>query len=117
MICLSLHVVMIDIERVILSDVSNSNWLYRFFLEFYQSLNPLNWKIIFLSFFMFYFYYHVYFDGKKISKLNVLLSIVFTICTIIGRCYSTLSSSLGILFFSFVQIYKLLILFVAYYII
>ena len=109
--CLSMHAILINIDYV--STASDSNILYQFFLSIY----PINFKHVILLFLFCYFYFHTYFDGKKICKFNVIFSVVFSLCTIIGKCYLTPSSSLSILVSSFLQVYKFLLLFIGYYII
>ncbi len=109
---LSLNVFLINVDSVKVVEGIGSFW--NLFLE---SILPLEGKYLWIFFLMYYFYYHIYFDGEKINKGNVVLSCIFSFCTIMGLCYSTVSSSLGILFSSLVQIYKFVLLFVGYYVI
>ena len=112
----SLHIFIFDIE-VITLDGSDMSLFYQFFQGLFLSMKPFNFKLI-LIFILFYcFFYKAYFSESKKNNFYRLLSFIFSLITIVGLVYSTLASSLKILFCSFLQIYKFLTLFFGYYII
>ena len=87
--------------------------------ELEGSLNKFDIIYVTLWLFIVYFYFNVYFDGKKYSKRNIfctIISIIFTIITMLGKSYS-ISNSLNSLYSSSAQIFKTVIFSFGYYLI
>lgn len=110
---LSMNVFLVAIDPVSVVEGGHKT----FWELFLPSVSPLEGNMVLIMFLIYYFYYSTYFDGKKICRWNVILSSVASFCTIMGLCYFTMDSSLGILFSSVVQVYKFILLFVGYYVI
>ena len=79
-----------------------------FFTEFEYAVNGFDVVYVTVWIFMLYFYFNVYFDGEKFNKKKLfcmIISIILTVVTVVGRAFS-LSNSLVILYSSSMQIIK-----------
>jgi len=118
---LSLHIFVLDIEMVTLNN-SNTTMLYDFFQGLFLSMKPIRMQLIVIFILFYSFFYKSFFDTYKNDtykkdKFSLRLSCILSLGTIGGSIYGTMSSSLEILFCSFLQIYKFIILFLGYFII
>ena len=90
-----------------------------FFTEFEYAVNGFDVVYVTVWFFMFYFYFNIYFDGEKFNKkklICMIISIVLTVVTIVGRSYSMVNS-MEMLYSSLMQIVKTVLFSLGYYLI
>lgn len=111
---------------IFIIDFKTSNVVYngegtisKFFFDLTNSIKDFDIIYVTIEFCVFYFYFNTYFDGKKYSRKNLsytILSLIFTIITLIGKSY-TIDQTLSTLYISSVQIFKTIIFFLGYYLI
>lgn len=116
---ISTLVFIVDFAPVDRAFLVDGNVIYRFLTEIFISIDNYNGISVILWIFIFYFYFNVYFNGEKDKKKNlflIIISIVFSIFTIVSKCY-VLDNTLNAIYSSSVQIIKTVIFFVGYIII
>ena len=113
---LSIHIFLINLYKIN-PKTSITNPLYSYLYEFRLSLNEININTLFLLIIIYYFYKKALKYKKQNKEYNIFLSIILTLVTMIGKCYKTPTSSIGVIFLSLVQFYKFIILSIAYFII
>ena len=110
---LSMHIYLIDIDK----HTVGNKFLQSLFLETSSILNKIDIRLIIIAILTYKFYKSVFEKNLKINSFYLKMSIMFTIITIIGKCYSNLSSTITILWNSPIQLYKSTILIISYTII
>ena len=116
---ISVLVFLIDYKMCDAIHLSNDDLFVNFFIEIYQSIKNFDIIYVALWVFVFYFYYDLYFDGKKYSKINFIwigMAIFFSIFTVIGNSY-LIDNTLNTLYSSLAQIFKTIIFLLGYYLI
>ena len=91
--------------------------LNRFVLELNLSIKDFDIMYVTLAIFIYYMYYQVYFDGKKLNKnslINCVISLIITFTIIIGKSYK-LDNTLGIIFNTPAQFLKCFLMAIGYY--
>lgn len=95
----------------------NDNVIYKFLVEFHNSINNFNVSYFLLFIFIFYFFWNMYFVKKtdKSKKIfSIWLSVILVFITIIGRSLA-IDNSLNTIFYNNVQIFKAILLFIGYF--
>jgi len=102
-----------------ISFYSDNSSLYKFAMEIYLSLKVFDVAYVALFAFIYYFYYHIYFDGNKLnlrSLFNICLAILLTFIVMTGKAYK-LDNTLGLIFNTKAQMVKCGLLSIGYYLI
>lgn len=112
----SLHIFALNLS-VFELNYENLDKTYGFFLAIWSSMNHFDISWIILGIFIYDFYYHQYFiEGNwKINKLIVIiLSAIFSILILLKTSYD-LYKDFRIIYISFAQFYKSLMVGIGYY--
>ena len=110
-------VFVVNINQQDISFYSQSSPTYQFFLELYLSVQNFDIIYVTLGIFIYYTYYHIYFDGKKLTKesfINSAIAVLLTFIIIIGKSYKV-DNTLGTIFNTKAQIVKCIFLGIGYY--
>lgn len=113
---ISTLVFIVDYAPVNPAFLVEGNVIYRFLTEIYISIENYNGISVVLWIFIFYFYFNVYLNGEKNKKkclFLIIISIIFSVFTIISKCY-VLDNTLNAISSSSVQILKTVIFFIGY---
>ena len=113
---LSMHIFILNLYEIEVFDNVGNNFVYLFFYQYRLSLDNININTLFLLFVVYYFYYHVYDYHDCHKKRTIIFSIILTGITMMGKCYLTATSSIRVIFLSWVQFYKFVILSVGFFI-
>lgn len=116
---LTLLVFILKIEECSEYYLFHNNVIVNFFSELYYSLEGFDIIYVSLYIFILYFYSKVYFDDKiqyKNKTISIVLSIIFSIITVIGKSYS-MNNTLNILYSSPGQVFKTIVYLLGYYLI
>lgn len=105
-------------------DFKASNFVYnsegtisKFFFDLTNSIKEFDIIYVTIEFCVFYFYFNTYFDGEKYNRKKLsytILSLIFTILTLIGKSYA-IDHTLSSLYISSAQVFKTIIFFFGYY--
>ena len=116
---ISMSVFIINFRPYLTYFPENNSAIVNFVNEFEYSVQGFDIIYLTLWFFMMYFYFNVFFDGKKHGKKKLIYifgSIILTIVTILGKSFM-MSNSLEYLFSSHMQMFKTVIFSIGYYLI
>lgn len=100
-----------------MSFYQNESWLYQFVMGISLSIKEFDVMYVALGVFVFYTYYHIYFDGSKLNRdsfINSIISVILTFVVIIGKSYK-IDNSLGTIFNTPAQVFKCVCLGLGYY--
>ena len=115
LVFLTLHIFILKINEIeTTNNITNSFLL--FFYQYRLSLENLNINTIFIIIITYHFYKNTINITYNNKKYLIILSLILTIITIIGMCYTLSNNSLNILIKSPIQIYKSIILTISYFI-
>ena len=112
---LSMHIFILNLYEIEVTNNVPKNTLIEFFYLYRKSLNNIDIKSIILAIIIYYFYKNENNQTTK-QKSNILLPLLLTIITIIGKSYLTARNSLSVLFISPIQFYKFIILLLSYFV-
>ena len=114
---ISCSIFIIDFKPYLTYFPEYNNSIVNFVTEFENSIKGFDIVYLTLWFFIVYFYFNVYFDGKKHGKKRLIYivgAIIFTVITILGKSF-TMSNSLTYLTSSHMQIFKTILFSFGYY--
>lgn len=114
---LSLLVFIMSIEEVNMDFYKHYSKIYQFYHAISFSLKDFDIMYVTLGIFIYYAYYNIYFDDKKLNYknlINCLIAILLTFLTIVGKNYK-IDNTLGMIFNTKAQIVKCLLLSLGYY--
>lgn len=111
---LSMSVFIFDYSQPNIAFYSNYSFINKFIMEIFDSIKSFDIAYITIFIFMFYFFYKVYFNGDKINKKYVIISMIISLIIVIFSSYS-LTNKLDLLYISFAQVFKTIIFFFGYY--
>lgn len=111
---LSICVLCINLNEVNVSNLSAQSRLAKFFEKCIESFEGNNVAYVPIFIALYYFYSKTYFDGKKINKVSVILSIFFSVMMVLGYSYKT-TNSWDLIFGSGFQLMKSIIVMLGYY--
>lgn len=117
--CFSMHPFILDLKIANINYKEINHLLYRFYLSLWVSMPRFDviWVILFI--FIYYFFYKNYFidnSWNKIKLTSCIISIIISILLIAIEslyCYNNLS----IIYTSFIQIFKCIMVGIGYYLI
>ena len=98
---------------------ANQSRLYKFLQCIYSSLEPVDLKWGLYFFFIFYFFYNAFKEEitKEQTIVGILISLLFTTITMIGKAFAINNNKLNILYNPSYQILKTFLISIGYFLI